>query len=151
MPRKKKSSVEIIRANPVTPTLQVGQANLEAVLDRLVRERVAEVLANPDDTLLSTEFLSKRLADEIRRHQTTFARHRWTLFFERHGCRDCHRKKVLHAGTGYCERCRNRVVYRLKAIERELAKQYGEHNDPRGAERFASRILDAERLLNGGA
>ena len=122
MPRKVRPTVEIIRANLVPPAPPPVPAKLEAVLNRLVQQQVAEILARREDFLFEPSFRSKRVKDEIRRHQTMFERRRWAVYFERWGCLTCHRKKVMHGGNGFCPTCRLRIVYRLKAIEREQAK-----------------------------
>ena len=151
MPRKKVPTVEIVRAYPAQPVPQPNPAKLEALLDRLVQERVAEVMARRDDFFLEPCFRSKRVTDEIRRHQTVFEHRRWAVYFERWGCLICHRKKAVHMGNAYCARCRGRIVHRLKAIEREQAKtEYAQDSGQDPIEQIVSRVRSAERLLGGG-
>lgn len=150
MPRKKKPAVEIIRANPASLVSQPNRASLEAVLDRLVQERVAEALSRNEGFALEPHFSTKRVSDEIRRYQTVPERRKWTAYFERWGCIVCRRRKVIHEGRGYCGRCRIRIYQRLLAIERELSKEYAEQNGSGQVEKIVGRVKAAERLLGRG-
>lgn len=92
------------------------QSNME-LLERLVRERVDEILATRQDLLMRPFFDSKRVSDEIRKLQTMVERRKWPKYFERHGCLICKAKKVRrHDQLGMCAKCFGRTTQRLKAI-----------------------------------
>ncbi len=150
MPRKKKPVVEIVRASSALAVPQPNAAKLEALLDRLVQQRVSEALSQRDAALFEPHFRSSRVSHEIRRHQTVSEQRRWPAYFDRWGCLACRRTKAVHAGNGYCERCRLRISQRLKAIERELSKAYAQQGGQDQVGEITSRVRDAERLLGKG-
>ncbi len=154
MPRRKKPTVEIVPASSALARQTEGglavppnAAKLEAFLDRLIQQRVSEALSRRDDALFEPYFRPKRVADEIRRHQSVSEQRKWAMYFEKWGCIVCRRKKAMHAGNGYCSKCRIRIVSRLKTIEREQTKQYAAAGGEAQVEQITSRVRDAERLL----
>ncbi len=98
---------------------------MEAEVNRLVDIRVAEVLASRDDT--QPYFQTRRVAQELKRLQSVPEQRIWSLLFERWGCTHCDTKVRPHAGCGQCGRCRAKIAYRKKVIERE---QSGEKEFP---------------------
>lgn len=86
------------------------------ILDRLVRERVDEILASRTDLLMRPFFDSKRVSDELRRLQTMPERRKWGRYFDRHGCMICETKQHSHRGLGMCSNCYVRIFLRLMAI-----------------------------------
>jgi hypothetical protein len=49
-------------------------------------------------------------------------RHRWRLYFDKFGCRSCHRKNVRHASHGLCRRCKKLVANRLRVTAAEFSR-----------------------------
>jgi hypothetical protein len=93
MPRKKKVSVEIM---PKT-----SRADIQAMLDRMVKERVDEIMAELGAEVLVPGYQPRDVSNEMRVHQNVFERKKWSLYFEKHGCQKCDRKKnISHASGG---------------------------------------------------
>ena len=91
------------------------QSNID-LLERLVHERVDEILATRQDLLMRPFFDSKRVSDELRKLQTMVERRKWPEYFKRHGCLICKAKKVPHLQVGMCLKCHTRTRRRLEAI-----------------------------------
>ena len=112
-------SVELLRpAQPPTPPPQTGE-----LLEKLIRQQVAEILAQRDTFMFEPFFRSRQVAFEIRRLQTVPEQRKWRIYFDRFGCLYCHIKRAHHASQGMCERCHLRVHRRLQTIIRELANK----------------------------
>lgn len=88
----------------------------EALLAKLVQEKVAEALAEKEDLVLRPFFDTHNVAAELRRLQKMPARRKWTLYFSRHGCLVCGTKKSHHNSCGMCVNCYLRTSSRLRAI-----------------------------------
>jgi hypothetical protein len=94
-------------------------ANMRAILDTLVEEKVAEILSNGQDTLFQPYFQSKRVAAEIRKNQTVSEQRKWSRYFKKWGCDVCGTKKRGHCSLGRCQPCYIRTVHRLSAVARD--------------------------------
>jgi len=92
------------------------------LIDKLVQEKVAEVLAARDQFLFEPFFRSRQEAYEIRRLQTVPERKVWAVRFERRGCLLCKTKERPHGAIGFCAPCYAKVGQELKAIVSELMK-----------------------------
>ena len=157
MPRKKRPTVEIVRANPAPPAPRgltpapgarlAPDAKLEGMLTRLVQERVDEIMAQRGAVDLEPDFRPKEVAWEIQRRQTVFERRKWSLYFSKWGCRRCDRKKAVHAGNGYCSKCHGLFFGRLTQLRREHDRNNPESEVDRHVEHIVSRVRNAERLL----
>jgi hypothetical protein len=97
----------------------------KAILDRIVRQRVAEIMAEKDAATLEPFFRTRQIAYEIRRLQTVPEQESWRVFFERHGCLYCHSKDRIHGGCGMCVRCYPRILNEKQTIIRELMNGKG--------------------------
>ena len=42
----------------------------------------------------------------------------WQAYFERFGCLACGERSAPHDHGGFCERCRNRIIQRLRLLLR---------------------------------
>jgi hypothetical protein len=147
MQKKKAATVEITPAASPGTVLTLNPADLERLLGRLVDARFSEILARQSDLKFEPFFRSKRLCDEIHRHQSVFERNRWRLYFERHGCLVCARRDVPHNSLGMCGRCYLRTRARLVAIERKFSHRYGDADPAEQMENMTSRARTAEELL----
>ena len=96
-------------------------SNME-LLERLVRERVDEILASNKDLLMRPFFDTARVTVEIRRLQTMAEIRKWPKYFEFHGCLICRTKEVPHTALGMCHACYTRTFKRLRAILAEDAR-----------------------------
>jgi hypothetical protein len=97
----------------------------KALLDRIVTQRVAEIMAEKEAATLEPFFRSRQIAFEIRRLQTVPEQESWHVFFERHGCLYCHSKERIHGGCGMCVRCYPRILNEKQTIIRELLNGKG--------------------------
>src|SRR6266404_5853795 len=111
----------------------------KAELDRLVQEKVAEIMAERDAFAFEPFFRSRQIAYELKRLQTIPEQRKWTVFFERYGCLKCETRKLIHIGNGLCRNCYPRIFNTLKQIIAEGLR--GE------IARAATGSSHAERLL----
>jgi hypothetical protein len=116
MPRKTKTEV-------LPPARHAAVANMRAILDKLVEEKIAEILSSGQDTLFQPYFQSKRVAAEIRKNQTVGEQGKWTRYFKKWGCDVCGTKKRSHRGLGRCWPCYIRTFQRLSALARDAGEK----------------------------
>jgi hypothetical protein len=147
MPRKNTSRVEILSASEAVLVPRPTAENLQAAIDRMVRERVDAILAEHGAALLEPDFQSREVSYEIQRRQTVFERRRWSLYFEKWGCRRCDRKTVSHVCGGYCDRCHNLLFGRLVRIKREFDAANPDKEMQRNIDRLTRRLRSAQELL----
>lgn len=131
----------IVAAQLLPPASQ-GAPDIE-LLERLVREKVAEIISQQQDLLFVPFFDSKAVTDAIRRLQTVPARRRWAIYFERHGCLICRKKKTTHSGVGMCLKCHARITHRLSAIVGEFSRVHVRQRISGSAEEMAKKALRA--------
>jgi hypothetical protein len=146
MPRKKKPIVEVL------PTSQVAlvpkTANFQAALDRMVRDRVDQIMAERGTGELEPDYQTKELSSERRRSQNVFERNKWGLYFEKWGCKTCGRKKnVSHAANGHCSTCHIRIWQRLAALKREYDRNNPESRIAEDIDHLTRRLRSAQALL----
>ena len=103
-------------------------------LDRLVQQKVAEIMAERDAFIFEPFFRSRQIAYELKRLQTIPEQEKWSTFYERKGCLRCETRAKVHAGCGMCTQCYQRTFTELTQIVAEGMK--GEPAKPaRGAAR----------------
>jgi hypothetical protein len=88
----------------------------KATLDRIVQQRVAEIMAERDAVVFEPFFRSRQIAYELKRLQTMPEQRKWTVFFDRYGCLICETRKRIHVGNGMCTQCYARTFRTLKQI-----------------------------------
>ena len=147
MPRKKKANVEIVPASEAVLVPREPAANLQEMLDRMVRERVDEILAMRAGGHVEPDFQPREVANDARIRNNVFEIRKWSLYFEKWGCRMCHRKNVGHASSGYCGRCHSLVALRLAAIKRNFYRDDPELEIERQINQITSRTRSAQALL----
>jgi len=147
MPRKNKPRVEILSASEAVLVPRPTAENLQAAIDRMVRERVDAILAEHGAALLEPDLQSREVSYEIQRRQTVFERRRWSLYFEEWGCRRCDRKTVSHAGGGYCGRCYTLIFERLVRIKREFDAANPDKEMQRNIDLLTRKLRSARELL----
>ena len=106
------SSIELI---PSQSTMLRTGVN-EAELNRLVQQKVAEIMADRDAFVFEPFFRSRQIAYELRRLQTVPEQRKWTVYFERYGCLICETQKRIHVGNGMCNACYARTFSTLQQI-----------------------------------
>ena len=118
----------------------------KAELDRLVQEKVAEVMAERDAIAFEPFFRSRQVAYELKRLQTVSEQDKWGVYFERYGCMVCETRERIHAGNGMCNRCRSRTFVRLTQIIAEGIT--GQTAPPARGTKLSERLLLPNRPLD---
>jgi len=129
--------VELILSPSATVRERIGID--KAALDRIVQQKVAEIMAERDAVVFEPFFRSRQIAYELKRLQTVPEQEKWSVRFERYGCLLCQTKKQIHVGCGMCQNCYQRTFTELSRIIAE-----GMTGQPARPARGASK---AERLL----
>jgi hypothetical protein len=116
--------VEVVRAELLPSPESILRPGVDrGILDRLVQQKVAEIMAERDAAVVEPFFRSRQIAFEIRRLQTVPEQDSWHVFFERNGCLYCHSKDRIHGGCGCCVRCYPRILNEKQKIIRELMEK----------------------------
>jgi hypothetical protein len=110
----KKSKALAIRSQAVE-VLPGRVAGRDPVLERMIEQKIAEMMGDSQDAIFQPFFQTKAIAHEIRKLQTVPQQHKWTYRFEDYGCLICHAKDVRHASLGMCHNCHSRTGNELKA------------------------------------
>jgi hypothetical protein len=88
----------------------------EKNLTLLVKEKVAEIMADRDAIIFEPFFRSRQIAYELKRLQTMPERRKWSVYFGRYGCLICETRARVHVGNGMCNSCYSRTFTSLKQI-----------------------------------
>jgi hypothetical protein len=140
MAKKQKVSVEIVR--------RPSPVGMKAVLDRMVTEKIEQILAERDLEQLAPAYRSSR----IRPIHPGFEREKHGLYFEKWGCEVCGRGgDVSHMGKARCGRCNNRYHQRMAALECEWISKNPESQILEDIDRITRRLRTARELLAAGA
>jgi hypothetical protein len=124
MPQKKENRRRQPDAEIISSPGMIRQTQIDAgTIRKLVQQQVAEVLAQREAAVFEPFFRSRQVAYELRRLQSVPERKKWNVYYQRHGCQQCKRADLIHAGNGYCPRCYSRMGQILKGIIRELSEQ----------------------------
>jgi hypothetical protein len=91
-------------------------------LDKLVRQRVAEIMAERDALVFEPFFRSRQIAYELKRLQTIPEQEKWSIRYERKGCLICETRNSVHAGNSMCQNCYQRTFRELTQIVAEGMK-----------------------------
>jgi hypothetical protein len=118
MPKKPRTEL----LPPVRPAII---PDMRGMLERLVEEKVAQVMAKKSDALFQPYFQGRKVAAEIRRNQTVSERKRWGRYFKKWGCDVCGTKERQHYALGRCLACYRRTEQRLNEIMAHGASQKG--------------------------
>jgi len=110
-----------------------------ATLDRIVQQKVAEIMAERDAVIFEPFFRSRQIAHELKRLQTVPEQQKWSVRFERKGCLLCETKKQIHVGCGMCRNCYQRIFSELSQIIAE--EMTGEPAHPAKGTPWADRLL----------
>jgi hypothetical protein len=116
----KKNKTEVLP--PVRPAVI---PDMRAMLDKLVEEKVAQVMAKKSDALFQPYFQGRGVTTGIRKTQTVSEQRRWSRYFKKWGCDVCGTKKRGHYALGRCLNCYRRTEMRLNEIMAQLASEKG--------------------------
>lgn len=152
MRRKKKGKAIVLKPQAaIVPAVPPEpSANLKAVLEGMVRKRVDEILAASGMHELSADYRPTKVAHVARQVDDLFERKKWSLYFDKWGCRICGKKTAFYGNTGHCQTCAQRIHQRLTALRRDYEKAHPEAEIERNIERLTLRARTAERLLREG-
>jgi len=135
MPKKRNVSVEIVRKR--------SPEDMKAMLDRLVRDKLEEILAERGEDRLEPATRSRR----IRQTHPGFERVKHVLYFERWGCQTCGKKNVAHMSNAKCERCSVRFSQRMQQLELEWLRNNPESQIADDIDHLTRRHRTAQALL----
>jgi len=108
---------QVITQAEVLRPVQSAPIDAWKVLEGMVKQKVAEIMADREDFAFQPFFNQKKVSAEIRRLQTVPEQRAWSGVFEKHGCIVCHRKDAPHSGCGCCATCYDRIrVWKRDAI-----------------------------------
>jgi hypothetical protein len=142
MRKPRRVKAEIVPASGAHPVPRHPKQNLQATLERMVRERVDEIMAQRDSQLFEPDFRPRSLTAGIFQRQTVFDRKKWSLYYSQWGCRRCDRKNVPHSSLGYCTKCRLIILQRLVQIKRAWDREHSIQSvEVSHDSQFAKRIL----------
>ncbi|MBZ5562324.1 MAG: hypothetical protein LAP13_07865 [Acidobacteriia bacterium] len=102
-------------AHETTQSIRPAQTPDDRIKE-LVDQRVAEVLADPEDLGFGSWFRQRARANEIRRHQTSEDRDLCSRYFAKWGCFCCGKKDAGYGGNMCCARCYVRERGRINAL-----------------------------------
>jgi len=120
---KKRNEPLHVELIPSPATLVRERTGLDkAELERIVQQKVAEIMAERDAIVFEPFFRSRQVAYELKRLQTVSEQRKFTIYFERYGCLKCETRNTIHAGNGMCGNCHSRAFYRLTQITAEGIK-----------------------------
>jgi hypothetical protein len=116
-------------------------------LDALVRQKVAEIMAERDALVFEPFFRSRQVSYELKRLQSVPEQQKFSIYFERYGCMKCETRTRPHAGNGMCARCRSNFFGRLAQIIGEGIK--GEIAKPARGASWGERLLPEDAARDG--
>src|SRR5579859_3970363 len=111
----RKTTIEVLPSPHEISQLPVKRSDL----DRLVQEKVAEILAARDEFMFEPWFRSRQVAYELKRIQTVSEQQTWTIYYGRFGCTVCQTQMRTHGGRGFCSQCYALIQGRLKQVRGE--------------------------------
>jgi hypothetical protein len=115
----KQAEIEILPSPAEIALMPVQRAEL----DRLVQQKVAEILHARDEFMWEPFFRSRKIAYELKRLQTVSEQRKWSVYYQRFGCLRCETTERIHMGNGCCARCYQNAFERLRQILGELIKE----------------------------
>ena len=145
-----------MRSNETQPGVELLPSPAELVrvrtgadrvdLERLVDQRVAEIMGQRDALVFEPFFRSRQISYELRRLQTVSEQQKWSIYFERRGCLVCQTRERIHVGCGMCQNCYPRIFRELTQIIAEAVT--GEPATPARGTAFTERRLLPARPVN---
>lgn len=114
-----KTTIEVLPSPHDVSQLPVKRSDL----DRLVQEKVAEILHAREEFAFEPWFRSRQIAYELKRLQTVSEQQTWTIYYNRFGCLVCQTQMRAHGGRGFCSQCYAATQNRLKQIRGEQIRE----------------------------
>jgi hypothetical protein len=120
-PKKNEPKNELAPLPEQTPSPEQADVDYKQMVDEIVGDRIAEMLADKAGADLEPFFRPREISERMRKHLPIAEANKWKWFFEDYGCLVCTRKDVRHRSLGFCESCLNKTRLRLKAAIRNRA------------------------------
>lgn len=142
---RKQKPVEIVPAfeEALVPK---ASANLKNVLRGLIKEILVDEGAVSSGPAVETREIIVR----TQRPLTVFDRKKWSLYFEKWGCRTCGKKNVGHGSNGHCAACNTLANNRLQQIKREFDSVRPDQQIQQNIDHLTLRLRTAKELLSDG-
>jgi len=145
--RKNEYEVEVLVLPSPAEIIRARSGIDKAELDRLVQEKVAEIMADRDAFVFEPFFRSRQIAYELKRLQRVPEQQKFAVSFERYGCMICETRERIHGGHGMCVTCNAKWFRRLTQIVAE-GINYQPAQAARGAT-WEQRLLPANGRRDG--
>jgi hypothetical protein len=108
-----KNSGAIVKAEVLEP-VQAVPVDIRKMLDEIVAQKVAEIMADEKSAILEPFMQSRRISLAIRKLQDVVQQRKWRYYYEEWGCLDCKQKDAGYGSTGMCCTCFARTRGRMK-------------------------------------
>jgi ribosomal protein S14 len=113
-----KNNRAIVRAEVLEPEQSAparsAPVDVRKMLDEIVRQKVAEIMADEKSAILEPFMQGKRVSIEIRKQQDVVQQRKWSYFWEEWGCLICEQKDAGYGSVGMCRTCFARTAGRMK-------------------------------------
>jgi hypothetical protein len=120
---KKRNEPLHVELIPSPATLVRERTGLDKTeLEQLVRQKVAEIMADRDALVFEPFFRSRQIAYELKRLQRVPEQQKFAISFERYGCMVCETRERIHGANGMCGLCHAKWFRRLTQIIAEGIK-----------------------------
>jgi hypothetical protein len=104
------------------------------------------VVDNDGKLVLQPWFVPEEICRAIQKLIPQLHIKKMRYYFDDHGCIRCRRKKVLYGGNGFCDRCLQRLMYRvIQSLRKRIANL--EKDIPADGNIFADGMMKAQRLV----
>lgn len=118
-----KNSGAIVKAEVLEPA-QAAPVDMRKMLDEIVAQKVAEILADEKSAILEPFMQSRRISLAIRKLQDVVQQRKWRYYWEEWGCLICGQQDAGYLSVGMCGTCFPRVIGRMKlTLERAYANR----------------------------
>jgi hypothetical protein len=113
----------------------------DRALERMIEQKIAEMMGGSRDGILQPFFQSNAIADAIRKLQTVPQQRKWHYYFEEWGCLICAKKDGQYTSLGMCKACYHRTLHRLQAILKRADAERPEPEPVRDLQDVARKAL----------
>lgn len=124
---------QVITQAEVLRPVQSAPIDARKMLEEMVKQKVAEIMAEREDFVFQPFFNQKKVSEEIRRLQTVPEQRAWSRVFEKRGCIVCRRKDARHCSCACCDTC----YYQILRWKRDAIREIED-----GPEQFPIRDLE---------
>ncbi len=118
----KKNNQAIVQAEVLRPA-QSAPIDARKMIEEIVQQKVAEIMADPRSLLLEPFMQSKQVQIEITKLLDVVQQKKWSYYFEDWGCLICGQKDAGYKSVGMCSTFFSRVTNRMAA---SLRRAYSE-------------------------